>query len=105
MRKMFKTNLIFFLFILIIAVIFAVAEAKVVTSQGTGEVESVEPQYKSITLEIDHVIYSFTTNKDTVFKGLKGLKDIKKDDNVFVKYTIDEHGRKFLISLEKKASN
>ena len=105
MSKMFKTNLIFFLFILIIVVIFTVAEAKVVTNQGTGEVESVEPQYKSITVLIDRTIYSFSTDKDTVFKGVKGLEDIKKDDTVFVKYEIDEHGRKFIISLEKKAAN
>jgi len=104
MEKRLSVNIIFFIYILMVAVIIAVAEAKVVVGQGTGEVTSVEPVNKSITVEIDRVIYSFVTDKDTVFKGkdIKSLKDIKAEDKVFVKYEIDEHGIKTLTLLERK---
>ena len=105
MKKFFSINLIFFLYILIVAVIFAVTEAKVFIIQGTGEVRSVEPHNKLITVEIDDSIYMLGTYKDTVFKGVKSLQDVKKGDKVSVKYKIDEHGGKFITSLEKKAAN
>ena len=102
MKKVFSINLILSLTILISCTFFTTTEAEVVEQQGTGKVFSVEPQTNSIDLEIDDVIYSLRTNKDTVFKGVKSLQDVKKEDKVFVKYIIDKHGRKFLISLEKK---
>jgi hypothetical protein len=102
MKKLFSINLILSLTILIICTFFTATEAEVVEKQGTGEVTSVELQTNSIVLEIDDLICPLRTNKDTIFKGVKSLQDVKKEDKVFVKYKIDDHGRKFLISLEKK---
>ena len=105
MKKIFSINPTLFLAILIICTFFTVGQAKVIERQGTGEVASVEPQNKSITLEIDDVIYMFEINKDMTLKGAKSLQDFKKEDEVFVKYKIDEHGRKILDLLEKKTSD
>lgn len=105
MKKIVRITPILSLTILIICTFFTVSQGKVIEGQGAGEVRSVEPQRKSITLEIDDVIYMFTISKDTTFKGAKGLQDLKEEDEVFVKYKIDEHGRKKLVLLEKKASD
>jgi len=104
MGKRFSINLIFFLYVLIVAVIFAVAEAKVVVGQGNGEVTSVEPVNKLIAVEIDGASYMLVVDSDTVYKGkgVKSLEDIKPEENVFVKYEIDEHGIKTLTLLKKK---
>ena len=105
MKKIFSIKPILFLTILIIFTFFTASQAKVIERQGAGEVESIEPQNKSITLEIDDVIYMFEINKETTLKGAKSLQDFKKEEEVFVKYKIDEHGRKTLKLLEKKASD
>ena len=102
MKKLFSINLILSLTILLICTFFTVTEAEVVEKQGTGEVTSVELQTNRIILEIDDLIYSLRTHEDTIFKGVKSLQDVKKEDKVFVKYIIDERGGKYLISLEKK---
>ena len=102
MKKLLSINLILSLTILISCTFYTATEAEVVEKQGTGEVTSVEPQTSRIILEIDDLIYSLRTNKDTIFKGVKSLQDVKKEDKVFVKYIINERGGKYLISLEKK---
>ena len=102
MKKVFSINLILFLTILISCTFFTTTEAEVVEQQGTGKVFSVEPQTNSIDLEIDDVIYSLRTNEDTIFKGVKSLQDVKKEDKVFVKYIIDERGGKYLIFIRKE---
>lgn len=105
MKKILTITLVLSLMILIICTFSTVGEAKVVEREGAGEVTSVQPQSKSITLKIDGVIHMFAINKDTTFKGATGLQDINEEDEVFVQYKIDEHGRKILVLLEKKASD
>lgn len=105
MKKILTITLVLSLTILIICTFSTVGEAKVVEREGAGEVTSVEPQTKFITLKIDGVIHMFAINKDTTFKGATGLQDINEEDEVFVQYKIDEHGRKILVLLEKKASD
>ncbi|KPJ58236.1 MAG: hypothetical protein AMJ42_03625 [Deltaproteobacteria bacterium DG_8] len=107
MKKMFSINLIFSLFILILFAFSTDARTKVVIGQGDGKVVSVEPQNRIITVDINNVDYLLVLNEDTVFKGkdVKGLRDIKPKDKVFVKYEINEHGLKSLMLLEKKTSD
>jgi hypothetical protein len=99
-----KINLIFFSLIsmlFLIGFLFTAAGAKVVHLKAEGEVASIEPQRNEIVIELDDTILSLTANSDTVFKGVKGLKGIKEEDEVKIEYKIDEHGRKFLTILEK----
>jgi hypothetical protein len=73
-------------------------------TEGTGIVSFVEPETKSISVVIDDTHHIFGITKDTILKGVKGLKDIKKNDKVFVDYKINEDRQKILVVLEKKSS-
>lgn len=74
-----------------------------VKTKGTGKVLFVEPETKSISIKLGNMPLIFGINKDTTFKGVDGLKDVKSGDKVFIDYKIAEDGKKILILLEKAA--